>query len=111
MGAAAGKEPYRLRAGSNTFPRSTHRKTSLHLCASKRVIKDLCLSKQPDARGSGLAVIVPMSAVGRRILCRILARQLANESTPCLASLVLTTGHNGCYSHQAEQLKNSICEL
>ncbi len=106
----AGKRLYGLGMASNTFPWSTHRKTSLHLYTSKHVIKYFCRSEQPDAHGSLLALIVLISAVGQSIHCRILGRQLACESSPCLASLVSTAGINGCYSHQQEQQRNSISE-
>lgn len=110
VGVTPGKRLYRLGIASNTFPWSTHRKIAVHLYTSKHVIKYFCGSEQPDAHGSSLAVIVLISAVGQSIHCRILGRQLACESRPCLASLVSTAGINGCYSHRQERLRNSISE-
>lgn len=74
------------------------------------LIKYFCRSERPDARGSSLAAIVLVSAVGQSIHGRILGRQLACESRPRLASLVSITGINGCYSHRQERLRNSIRE-
>lgn len=74
------------------------------------LIKYFCRSERPDARGSSLAAIVLVSAVGQSIHGRILGRQLACESRPRLASLVSIAGINGCYSHRQERLRNSISE-
>lgn len=60
-------------------------KISLHLYASKHEIKDFCRSEQPDAHGSSLAAIVPVSAVGQSIHRRILDRQLAVKGGLALA--------------------------
>lgn len=92
-------------ASNTTFPWSKH-----PFIYTLQSIWCFCCSEKPDARGSSLAVIVLISAVGQIMHCRILGRKLACECSLSIASLVLTAGVNGYYSHQQVQLRNSIGE-